>query len=96
MGVMGNVTYILDIRLDDLVFVAPRGHFRAVVIMRTDTSTLCLIACLEGPPHLPVTLVQQGLTQDALRQLRQLPEYRNGRKEIAIAAQDGPILRQSA
>lgn len=96
MPVMTQVTLIRTIRLDELVFVGSQGHFRAVTVMATDTSTFCLIARHECDRTAPMAHVRQGLIADALRQLRQLPEYRNGTGRVVLALGGAEDRRQTA
>lgn len=93
---MANVTLIRNIRFDDFGFVAQQGHFRAVVIMTTDRSTICLLVRHPCPEDTPATVVRQGLICDAIRQVSQLPEYRTGRSRIVIALDEDRDRRQIA
>lgn len=93
---MADVTFIHSIRFDNLGFVARQGCFQAVVIMTTDRATLCLVARHAGNVELSPVEVRNGLLHDAMRQLRQLPEYRTGKRRIEIALDGWHDLRQSA
>lgn len=58
---------------------------RATVVLRTETGNLSLRASAELAGDPETRDVDCALVDDALRQVRQLPEYRAGARDITIA-----------
>lgn len=93
---MRDVTFIRSISIGEVALVARRGHFRAVVVMTTDDSTLSLIARHDCGSDAPPRDLHDGLISDALRQLHRLPEYRTGQRHLILSPDTSQGRRQSA
>lgn len=93
---MEQITHIRKVRFDDLRFVAAAGEFRAVAVFFADDFTMCLLARHRGDAALARPAIRAGLLKDALRQMRQLPEYRRGRKKIVLRLQAADGIDRAA
>lgn len=87
---------IKKVQIENLRFSAKLQQHSAVVILTTQSSTMCLqgrTGIARGAPRKDIVT---GLVSDALRQVRQLPEYRSGQSDIALCHSVTPEPRQSA
>jgi hypothetical protein len=80
---------IKRILLENVAISPSSGAHVATVLLHADTALLSFRA--SALPHVSKTsakhkdIVTRALVQDALRQVRRMPEYRNGAKVITIA-----------
>ena len=76
---------IKKIQFDNLTFAAAAGLHRAVIILTTDRSTLSLLGRAELPEAASRNDVALELMRDALRQIRQMPEFRRQGEKVQVA-----------
>ena len=96
MGGMEQTTYIRRVRIDNLHFVPQLDQHRAVVVVVTDEFTMCLVARRAGGAGDRRADIRNGLLEDAMRQMRQLPEYRTGRCKIVLALRPAGEIGRAA
>ena len=75
---------ILQLNIDGLTYAAEPGVYRAIVLVRTEDSSLSLSSTAPFAPDAPEEQIRTALIRDALRQIRRMPEYRSGQKSIEI------------
>lgn len=103
---MMNPMLIKKIQFDDLRFSPGSGH-HAMVILTTETSTMCLRGRAQIPEGAGPLALAEALLSDAMRQVRRLPEFRTGQRAIGICpgalrafrmsfGDEAPALRRSA
>jgi len=89
--------FIQRICLEDVSVSPASGAHVATVRFETGAKSLCLRAsALATPPDGADTasdaLIARALAEDALRQLRRLPEYRGGASDVTVADQAWPTF----
>jgi hypothetical protein len=87
---------IVGISLVDRTAVRETGVHRATVVLRTETGGLSLRASAELAGDPDTRDIDRALVDDALRQVRQLPEYRAGTRDITIAGDALPDSSRQA
>lgn len=93
---MVTAMLINKIQFDNLRFAPDRTQHCAVVILTTDESTLCLLGKVDLPESAARDDVALGLMHDALRQIRQMPEFRTRQDVVQIADDATQEFRQTA
>lgn len=86
---------IRQFRFDDLRFSSDAEEHRAIAILTTDISTLCLMTKAKLQPDAPQSSLAEALAEDALRQIRRMPEYRRQTDAVKVA-DDAPKEFQQA
>lgn len=84
------------IRLENVSVSPHSGAHVATVLLDADTASLSLRASALPLDHASVDVVTRALVQDALRQVRRMPEYRMGTKVITIAENAWPVPAEQA
>ena len=87
---------IKKIQFDRLTYAASEGFHRAVIILTTDLSTLSLLARAELPATASRNDVALELMRDAMRQIRQMPEFRREKEKVQVAEDATQEFMQSA
>ena len=93
--VMVPVMIIRQFRFDDLRFSSDAEEHRAIAILTTDISTLCLMTSAKLQSDVPPASLAEALAEDALRQIRRMPEYRRQADAVQVA-EDAPKEFQRA
>lgn len=91
---------IKKIQVENLRYNSATDSHSAIVILTTDQNTICLTGRTALSPSAPRADIRTALVADALRQVRQLPEFRSGAHhltlDVAIGRPGAPQARQSA
>ncbi|UXX82024.1 hypothetical protein [Roseovarius pelagicus] len=75
---------IKRIQFDNLQFLPARGLHQAIVILTTDICTMSLLGTAEKPEQANRDSLSRALISDSLRQIRQMPEFRGGKRQIEM------------
>ncbi|MCZ4353356.1 hypothetical protein O4H61_12580 [Roseovarius aestuarii] len=75
---------IQHIQIENLHFTAEKQQHSAVVIISTNKGTVCLKGCAPHSATASSADIRRALTEDALRQIQRLPEFRAGTQAIKI------------
>ncbi|MEB8389291.1 hypothetical protein OO012_18860 [Rhodobacteraceae bacterium KMM 6894] len=76
---------IIKLQFENLRFTDGSQQHSAVVILTTDDATLCLTGRAALGKTAPRADIKVALFADAMRQVRQMPEYRSGSKQIVLS-----------
>ncbi len=77
--------HILNVELKDCAFSQETGQFHATLLMDAEAKRLSLRAAAEYQDGMRRGEVAKVLLDDALRQLKRMPEYRNSERQITVA-----------
>lgn len=77
--------YIKKIEITDVQAIKMSGGYHAHVSMLGDGLQVQMHCAVETAPNIEPRKSKLALIQEAIRQLRRMPEYRTGRKKITFA-----------
>ena len=77
---------ITKVQFDNMRFLPDRDRHQAVVILTTDECTMCLRANAEVAPAANRDAVGDALVSDAMRQVRRMPEFRTGARQVNVCS----------
>ncbi|WP_432448125.1 hypothetical protein [Aliiroseovarius marinus] len=89
---------VTDVEISETVFNAQAGaHFAQVVLRLSDAAGNLVsdgyyLSRAAMDEHAEPMTIRKALIDDALRQARRMPEYRNGRQELSMDADYGPMV----
>ena len=75
---------IISIEIDRILWNQGTTSCHGTVVLTATDQTIALSAQAAIGRSSEMTEVQAALTQDALRQLRRMPEFRNGKRAVTI------------
>jgi len=87
---IGGAMLISKIEFHDLKYQPERDAHRAVIVLTTDMGCLSLVCHAQCPQDHPINDTALELMRDAVRQVRQMPEYRRNPRGVQIA-EDAPL-----
>lgn len=77
--------HIQTVEMKDCAFSAQTGRFHATLLMQTSARRICLRTAAPYHDGMHRSDVVRGLIDEAVRQLRRMPEYRNTGRQITVS-----------
>lgn len=77
--------HIQTVEMKDCAFSAETGRFHATLLMQADARRMCLRTVADYHDGMHRADVARGLIDDAIRQLKRMPEYRNTGQRITVS-----------
>lgn len=77
--------HILNVEMKDCTFSPETGRFHATLLMEADARRLHMRAAATYHDGMHRNEMAQVMLDDALRQLKRMPEYRNSASEVTVA-----------
>lgn len=87
---------IKKVQFENLRFSDRSQTHAAVVILTTDNATFCMTGRAALAQTAPGADIRSALLEDALRQVRRMPEFRTGENQIAVEHDIASQMRRSA
>lgn len=77
--------HIQTVELKDCAFSAETGRFHATLLMQSDARRMCLRSTVDFQDGMRRADVARSLIDDAIRQLKRMPEFRNSDRQITVS-----------